>query len=84
VYTYAKTKQSEFFWTGMIEFYHEMFLTICVGFGFNLGYMTFENASNGFNTLVCVLVTVNAVSVAFVHCIILYIQLRKATQEAED
>ena len=68
----------------MIEFYHELFLTICIGFGFNLGFMTFINTANGFNTLVCVLVTVSAVTVSFVHCLVLYIQLRKATREPED
>ena len=82
-YKIAKTKQSEFFWSGKIDFYREMFLTISISFGFNLGFMTFENTAHCFNTVFCVIVAVNAVMIPFISCILLYSKLKKATLAEE-
>ena len=83
VHIFAKSKQREFFWAGMIGLFHELFLNITISIGLNLDEMSFESASIGFNTLFCVLVGVTAVSIPIIYCIALYKLLKMATHKEQ-
>lgn len=72
VYLFAKKKQSEFFWSNKIGYFHEMYLNISIGIGFNLGAMSMETAGLGFNTLFFVYIGINAIVIPLLSSIFLY------------
>ena len=72
VHKFAKSRQQSFFWSGKIGYFHEMYLNLSIGIGFNLGAMSMETAQLGFNTLFFVYIGVNAIVIPLLSSKFLY------------
>ena len=84
VHKFAKSRQRSFFWSGKIGYFHEMYLNLSIGIGFNLGAMSLETAELGFNTFFFVYIGVNAILIPLLPSIFLYRKLKKATLDEQD
>ena len=72
VHKIAKERQRQFFWSGKIEYFQEMYMNIVIGIGFNLAVMSMDSTELGFNTLFCVYMGINALVIPLLTCIYLY------------